>query len=98
MHLKRKREENKRDGPWGERSGILPFSRVVALVDGFHDRVDLWLSFVGPHLFSISKSQRSRIAFRIVCTGIIERPAAFQRVRLFTILPSLLPPLPLEHT
>lgn len=94
---KREKRKEKGDGPWAERSGILPFSRGAALGDSFHDCVDLWPSNLGPHLFSLNESQRSRIAFRIVCPGMVERPAALQRVRLFTILPSLLPPLPLEQ-
>ena len=45
--------------------------------------VVLWLSCVGLHLFSLRESQRNRIAFRIVWTGLIEISATIPENQVF---------------
>ena len=78
MHVKRARKRGKKkDSPRAEKSDVVLLGGEVALSDSFHYPVDLCLSSVSPHLFSLNESQRSRIGFGIVCTGIIERPVAF---------------------
>lgn len=61
-----------RGRPREERSSILLLGRGRgALDDSFHDPVDLGLTSVGHHHFGLKESQRSRICFRRVCTGMI---------------------------
>lgn len=79
MHVKREQETGKKKRQaQSQRLGIFLLGGEVALNDSFHYPADLCMSSVSPHLSSLNKSQRSRIGLRIVCTGIIERPVAFQ--------------------
>ena len=59
--------------------------------------VDLWLSFVGPHLFSLIESHRSRIGFRIACTGLMEIPAAIPESQTFYSSPLTLASSPIRE-
>lgn len=58
--------------------------------------VDRWLSFVGPHLFSLIESHRSRIGFRIACTGLMEIPAVIPESQTFYSSPLTLASSPIR--